>query len=109
VTLLEDRNSAAENVLSSLTLGRLKEGTTPRRWRVAKSVEPFIVVGVQDELAAVDTLGGNRWPDEIPGVFGGLLVTEVAAHDLAAPHIDDGSTTPSMARSSRSSSGEVDG
>src|SRR5258708_10330632 len=39
---LSVRNRASENGLSSLTLGRLKEATTPRRCNVASIVEPFI-------------------------------------------------------------------
>jgi hypothetical protein len=36
------RNSASEKGLSSLTLGRLKEGTTPRRWRVGRFGTSFV-------------------------------------------------------------------
>src|ERR1019366_4379907 len=36
------RKRASENGLSSLTLGRLKDATTPRRCNVASMVDPFI-------------------------------------------------------------------
>jgi hypothetical protein len=85
------RKSDSEYGLSLLTGGRLYDVITPRRWRVARSVAPFIGLPLSMwTLSLPGTIPSRRYApaNSVEAFSGRLGVVDFPGDGFSAPHVD---------------------